>query len=247
MKFGFVIPVYNHGRTLENVVSKLTQYNVPIIVIDDGNDAENKAAIASTVNAHSEVVLVTHEKNSGKGKAVINGVLKANEFGLTHIFQIDSDGQHDVSAVPSFIAEAEKFPNDIICSVPEYDESVPLARKNGRKISNTFARICTWDKSIEDVMCGFRIYPVAPFVKLLCHHAIIDRRMGFDVDVLVHLMWAGVNVQWRKVGVTYPKDCISNFRMVRDNITISLTFARLSLGMIVRSPILLYRVIHNRK
>ena len=38
MRYGFVIPVYNHGSTLETVVKKLTVHNLPIIVIDDGND-----------------------------------------------------------------------------------------------------------------------------------------------------------------------------------------------------------------
>ena len=37
-KFGFVIPVYNHGAALESVVKNLVQYNFPIIVVDDGND-----------------------------------------------------------------------------------------------------------------------------------------------------------------------------------------------------------------
>ena len=42
-KFGFVVPVYNHGSALESVVKNLVQYNFPIIVVDDGNDEKNKA------------------------------------------------------------------------------------------------------------------------------------------------------------------------------------------------------------
>ena len=38
MKYGFVIPVYNHGAALESVVKSLLQYDLPIIVVDDGND-----------------------------------------------------------------------------------------------------------------------------------------------------------------------------------------------------------------
>ena len=45
MRYGFVIPVYNHGSTLESVVQKLTVHNLPIIVSDDGNDEYNKAFI----------------------------------------------------------------------------------------------------------------------------------------------------------------------------------------------------------
>ena len=45
MKFGFVIPVYNHGSTLEFVVSNLDKYNFPMIVVDDGNDLKNKESL----------------------------------------------------------------------------------------------------------------------------------------------------------------------------------------------------------
>ena len=44
-KFGFVIPVYNHGAALESVVKNLVQYNFPIIVVDDGNDEKNPERI----------------------------------------------------------------------------------------------------------------------------------------------------------------------------------------------------------
>ena len=38
MNYGFVVPVYNHGSTLEFVVKQLSEYGFPIIVVDDGND-----------------------------------------------------------------------------------------------------------------------------------------------------------------------------------------------------------------
>ena len=38
MKYGFVIPVYRHGSTLEAVVKSLVSYNLPIIVVDDENE-----------------------------------------------------------------------------------------------------------------------------------------------------------------------------------------------------------------
>ena len=39
-KFGFVIPVYKHGSTIEAVVQSLLPYSYPIIIIDDGNNEE---------------------------------------------------------------------------------------------------------------------------------------------------------------------------------------------------------------
>ncbi len=246
MKSGFVIPVYNHGATLESVVSRLLAYKLPVIVVDDGNDADNRADIAAVAAAHGEVVLVTRPKNGGKGKAMNDGIRKAAELGLTHVFQIDSDGQHDVSRVPFFLAESERNPDAIICGYPEYDESVPRSRKNGREISNGWARVCAVNRGLVDVLCGFRIYPVAPYIKIINRQR-LDGRMGYDIDIIVRMSWSGVRVISHSVRVTYPKDGFSNFRAVRDNLHIAGTFSRLCAGMLVRLPILLVRAAKRRK
>ncbi len=247
MRRGFVVPVYRHGSTLESVVRKLTEFNCPIIVVDDGNDAENREFIRRTAENHSEVVLVTREKNGGKGKAMSDGVRKAAEMGLTHILQIDSDGQHDAGRISHFWRKAEEFPEAVICGYPEYDESAPSRRVNGRKIANGWIHFVTLSKDIKDALIGFRVYPVAPYKKLLDRHTVIDARMGYDIDILVHLYWTGVPVISESVKITYPQDGISTFRAVRDNLRIAGTYSRLVLGMIPRLPVLTARKLRRRR
>ena len=246
LKLGFVIPVYNHGSTIGSVVHSLAVYGRPIIVVDDGNDAPNKAQIRAAVDSCPFAVLVERRKNGGKGKAMTSGVLKAHELGLTHAFQIDSDAQHDASRAAFFIEAAEKYPEYVICGTPVFDESVPPSRKKGREISNRWARFVSLSDEIVDAMCGFRIYPVSPYIRLLDRRASVDARMGYDADILVHFVWSGVHVKSYPVRVTYPADGISNFRMVRDNIRISLSFTKLFLGMIVRLPISAFRALRKR-
>ena len=109
MKAVFVVPVYNHGSTLEAVVQSLLAYSLPVIIVDDGNDESQKAMIAQVVQNHAEkVILVTRKKNGGKGRAMNDGVRKAFELGYSHIFQVDADCQHDVSVCGKFLQEAEK-------------------------------------------------------------------------------------------------------------------------------------------
>ena len=245
MKYGFVVPVYNHGSALESVVKNIEGYNFPIIVVDDGNDEVNKKAIAEVVKNSPLCVLVTREKNGGKGKALADGVRKADELGLTHVLQIDSDGQHDAERVAHFVEVSMKNPDAIICAYPEYDESAPKHRVKGRAIANGWIHFVTLSNEIKDAMIGFRIYPVAPYIKLLNSPEVVDSRMGYDIEVLVRLFWRNVPVISESVKVTYPVDGVSNFRVVRDNIRISLTYTRLCLGMIVRLPVLIYRKIRK--
>ncbi len=244
-KFGFVIPVYRHGSTLENVVKQLLHYNYPLIVIDDGNDEENRKLINAVAEKYESVSLVTRQKNGGKGRAMTDGIIRAHELGLTHILQVDSDGQHDIGRTDFFLSESEKHPEALICGYPEYDESVPKHRLNGRRIANAWIHIVTLSTEIKDALIGFRVYPVEPYYRMIRRHTIIDTHMGYDTDILVHYSWKGVQIISQPVKIRYPEDGISTFRMVRDNLHISLTFARLCIGMILRLPVLLGRKIRR--
>lgn len=246
MTGGIIIPVYNHGKACVAVVDGLLQYNYPIMLVDDGNGEETKSYLRQIVSAHPQVILlVTLKKNSGKGGAFAAGIAKATELGWTHALQIDADGQHDITRTPFFFEQAEQHPNALICGYPEYDQTAPSHRKNGRKFANTWAKVVSFESNIQDSLCGFRVYPVAETHRLFTHgHC--DKRMGFDIDILIRLIWRGVPYAFFPVGVTYPADGISNFRMVRDNARISWVYTKLCCGMLVRLPFLLAKVIRRK-
>lgn len=243
-KNGILIPVYRHGKACMQVVENLLPYGMQIILVDDGNAEETKECLTQIVKEHPQVLLVTLEKNQGKGGAFAAGMDKAHETGLTHVLQIDADGQHDCRAVPFFFEKSAQNPKALICGYPVYDESVPSARKNGRTFANTWTKIVTWEGGIKDAMCGFRIYPVEKTWQLTKKRR-FDQRMGFDIDILAKLLWKNMPFAFYPVNVTYPQDGISNFNVVRDNITISRVFTFLCIGMILRIPLLTVRKIRK--
>lgn len=228
------------------MVQKLAGYGLPAILVDDGSDAETKGYLAKILADTPSAILVTLEKNGGKGAAVMAGIDRARAEGLTHVLQIDADGQHDTERAGFFLEESAAHPEAIICGRPEYDNSVPLIRKNGRKVANTWAKIVTLSRDLPDVLCGFRVYPVERS-RHICRYAFIDKRMGFDTEILVRLYWKHVPVRFYPVRVSYPQDGVSHFRPVRDNIGISLVFTRLCIGMIIRLPFLLASRLRGRR
>ena len=136
MRQGFVIPVYNHGNTLESVVSALNQYQLPIIVVDDGNDQANKNFIQAAARKFQNITLVTNKRNRGKGWSVCRAVKLAHQMGITHLFQIDADGQHDSqSACRDFLEASKANPDALICGVPEFDSTLPSARAKAKKFT----------------------------------------------------------------------------------------------------------------
>ena len=246
MKQGFIIPVYRHGKTACFIAGQLAVMGLPVILIDDGNEAETQRELGECANSIAAVVPARLERNSGKGAAVIRGLQKAAELGLTHVLQIDADGQHDTGMVKFFLEESAKHPDKIICGYPEFDESAPNSRVTGRKISIFWGSIVTLSMEFKDMLCGFRVYPVDASLRA-AGSIFIDKRMGFDPEILVRLYWNNVLPVFHPIKVIYPKDGISNFRMVRDNIRISCMFARLFTGMLLRLPLLVMRNIKRGK
>ena len=241
----FLIPVYNHGKACVSVVDNLAPYcgrkGIKIILVDDGNAEDTKNCLLHIKNTHSDLVeLVVLPKNQGKGGAFKAGVIRAGELGFSHVLQLDADGQHDSTRADFFFERAELNPSALICGYPEYDETAPSHRKNGRKFANSWCAIVTWEGGIKDSLCGFRVYPVSETLAFMKRHG-FDQRMGFDIEILVKLIWVGLKYEFHPVKVTYPSDGISNFRVFQDNVRISWVFTRLCTGMLLRIPKLIFR------
>ena len=238
--------MYRHGRTACPIAEKLAASGLPVILIDDGNDEENKAMLAECAARTRGVELVRLDKNSGKGGAFTKGIERAKELGLTHVLQIDADGQHDLREVDFFLEQSAAHPDMIICGYPEFDNTAPRSRVTGRKISNFWAAVVTLSTELKDVLCGFRVYPVDAALRIT-GNPFLDKRMGFDAEILVRLYWNRVYPVFHPVKVKYPDDGVSNFRVLRDNIRISWVFTRLCVGMIFRLPFLLANKIKRGK
>ena len=197
------------------------------------------------------IKLLNRDSNGGKGAAVIDGLQEANRRGYTHAFQIDADGQHDLSCLPEFVMAARRHPDAMILGYPRYDQSAPLVRRTGRWLSHMFIWINTLSFNIRDSMCGFRIFPISPILEII-GTANIGRYMDFDPELCVRVCWKRITIINLPVRVTYPEGGKSNFRIKQDNILISLMHTRLFFGMLARFPVLLSArirtaIFNNRK
>lgn len=236
-----VVPVYNHPATIVGVTREILAQGLRCILVDDGSAPACAEVLDAILAEHRDrVSLVRLAHNQGKGAAMEAGFRAAAARGHTHVLQIDADGQHACADIPLFLQQARARPEAVVAGCPVYDDSVPRARLYGRYATHVWVWINTLSLDIRDSMCGFRVYPLASLLPLL-DAVRIGRRMDFDSDVIVRLHWRGVPVVNQPTRVTYPRDGISHFRMGRDNVRISLMHARLFLGMLWRSPLLLWR------
>jgi glycosyltransferase involved in cell wall biosynthesis len=234
-----VIPVYNHERAVGAVVAGVAAQGLHIFLVDDGCSELCRRELRRLSEA-PHTTLLRHEVNQGKGAAVLTGMRAAHERGFTHAVQIDADGQHTLADVSRLVDEARAYPRALVCGYPVFDASIPAVRYYGRYLTHAMVWLETLSLDIRDSMCGLRLYPLDQVVALL-GHAHIGARMDFDTEIIVRMHWRNVPMRWIPTRVSYPTDGVSHFRMFFDNARMTSLHIRLTLGMLVRAPMLLWR------
>jgi len=185
--------------------------------------------------------VLVRAKNSGKGAAVLYGLRAALARGFTHALIMDSDGQHPTERIPAFMAASLAAPAAMVLGEPVFDERAPRLRVNGRKISNWWTNVETLWIGIHDSLFGFRVYPIAPLVRVMRFQPWM-RRFDFDVEAVVRLCWRGVRPINLPAKVEYfrtDEGGVSHFNYLRDNVLLTWMHMRLFAEFLLRLPALL--------
>lgn len=238
-----LIPSYNPGpKVLDTVRAALAQWAPVWVVVDGSTDgsAERLQELSGEVEGLRVIVL---PENRGKGSAVLEGITRAAAEGYSHALTMDSDGQHPADLIPAFMTASQADPAAMVLGKPVFDADAPALRVNGRKVSNGWANLETLWMGIGDSLYGFRVYPIAPLVKIMRANRFM-RRFDFDPEAVVRLCWAGV----RPINIDAPvryfradQGGVSHFRYLRDNTLLTWMHTRLFLGFLLRLPLLLVR------
>jgi glycosyltransferase involved in cell wall biosynthesis len=228
----FVIPTYNHGRTVREIATQAAATGCPVWVVDDGSTDETPREIENL----DGVTVIRHPENRGKGAALITG-LNAAAPQARWVVSVDADGQHSpAEAVHLLDAVVGLDRPAIVLGRREgmHDTTIPWTSRFGRGFSNFWVR-ASGGPRVSDSQTGFRVYPAR---EVLCL-PVESRRFQFEVEVLVLAHRAGIDVVEVPVSVVYgpPGGRVSHFRPWRDFWRNSSTFTRL----IVRRPLRVHR------
>lgn len=214
-----LIPTYNNGGTIADVIKDVAQYTEDIIVVNDGA-TDNTAEM---LTGFPEVHIVSYSPNRGKGHALQTGFKEADKLGYKYAITIDSDGQHYAKDLLIFIEYLEQYDGEeevlLIGARNMTTENVPGKSSFGNRFSNFWFWVNTGNK-LPDTQSGYRLYPVHKLTK----KKYFTRKYEFEIEVIVRAAWSGVKVDYVPVSVYYPKpeERVSHFRPFKDFTRISL-------------------------
>lgn len=133
-----VIPVFNEGEVIRDVVVNAAKTFPNIVCVDDGSRDNSAAEIKAaarvvTPEGGGGIRLVRHPVNLGQGAAIQTGVEYARaQPGARYFVTFDADGQHQVHDVVAMVDRLRTEPVDIVVGTRFADgrsESVPLLKR----------------------------------------------------------------------------------------------------------------------
>ena len=243
-----LIPSYNPGEKVFETVRAARACWTPVWVVVDGSTDGTAARLTALAAEDPGLEVFVHERNRGKGAALLSGFTAALARGYTHALTLDSDGQHPAECIAAFMQASLAAPAAMVLGVPRFDASAPRIRVLGRRIPNGWARLETLGAGIGDSLFGMRVYPLAPLVAEMRRRRGM-RRFDFDVEAAVRLSWRGVPALNLPAPVRYfsaAEGGVSHFRYGRDNALLTAMHVRLFFGFLARLPRLVARRLRRR-
>lgn len=125
-----VIPCYNEGSVIQDVIENARKTFPNIVAVNDGS-ADDSAERIHAAGAH----LVNHPVNLGQGAAIQTGVEYARmQPGAEYLVTFDADGQHQVKDVVAMLERLRTEPIDIIVGTRfgrprKEDDQVPWIKR----------------------------------------------------------------------------------------------------------------------
>ncbi|MCI5222984.1 MAG: glycosyltransferase family 2 protein [Candidatus Electrothrix sp. AR4] len=229
MNPAIIIPVYNHGKQIGEVIHKTRQLGLPIFVVDDGSSDSTK----DILQAIEGITVLRHPENLGKGAALLTGFRAAE--GYNWALTLDGDGQHHPEDAELFLRAVQDDERCLVIGKRQgmkNNVNVPWTSRFGRGFSN-FWVWAAGGSFLADSQSGFRLYPLPEAL----HLDVQSRRYQFEVEILVKARQRGITLKEVPIQVVYqPKGIrVSHFQPWQDFQRNSITFNRLIWNRIIRS------------
>ena len=215
-----VIPAFNEGSTIADLIEQTLPLVDWVIVVDDGS-IDDTANIAERAGAK----VLRHTRNSGKAAALATGFGAALKTSASVVVTLDGDGQHRPQDILSLKRAGDGDNNFVIGVRSLQRENVPWLRGLANRCADRWISIAAGQR-IEDSQSGFRLYPRKLLEELDLAGA---RELGFAIEseILIEACWRGYQICTVAIPAIYNDSLrASHYRSIKDTLVIVSAVAR---------------------
>ena len=155
----FIVPAYNEAANIEDVLNRV--YALPlraeVIAIDDGSSDATPRILERWSETHG-LVLLRHERNSGKGAAVRSGIARSN--GAIVVIQ-DADMEYDPADVVDLVRPIVEGYADVVYGSRLTGGRPQRAYMFWHLVGNRLLALLTnvlWNTTITDMETGYKAF-----------------------------------------------------------------------------------------
>jgi len=215
-KVSVVIPAYNEGSTIGNIVDELKSLypDFEIIVIDD-HSSDNTAQAAKEAGA----LVHSHPYNIGNGASIKTGIRIAN--GDIMVF-MDGDGQHHPKDIKRLIEHLHEY--DMVVGCRSKESTVNAGRNVANKIYNWLASYVA-NFSIKDLTSGFRAVKsdIARDISYL-----LPNSYSYPTTMTLSIIKCGRTIKYIPINSKKRKAGTSKINIIKDGIRFFLIILKIA-------------------
>ena len=201
-----LIPCFNEEKTVVDVLRMVLDaqvihgINKEIILIDDGSSDSTPASIQHFINENpgSQIKLITHEKNMGKGACIKSGLQHAT--GEVFIIQ-DSDMEYDASEYNKLLNPIVRGYADVVYGSrfrgSEAHRVLFFLHTVGNKMLTFWSNLFT-GLNLTDMETGFKMFKTDVIRQI----RLKENRFGFEPEVTAKISRVK-NIRIYEVGISY--------------------------------------------
>jgi glycosyltransferase involved in cell wall biosynthesis len=186
-RVGVVVPAYDEEALIGATLGGIPPLVDRIIVVDDGSS--DKTGERAVETGDSRVEVLTHERRSGVGAAILTGYRRALEDGLDVVAVMNGDNQMDPEDLPALVEPIARGELDYAkanrLSTGQAWQLIPKTRFFGNAVLSMLTKIASGYWHVADSQSGYTVVS-----REMLERLDLDRvytSYGFPNDMLVHL------------------------------------------------------------
>lgn len=215
-----VLPSLDPDAKFRGVVEGLVNKGFEhIVIVNDGSAEENLHWFEEAAQYENCVVL-HHEVNKGKGRALKNAFnyVVENLPEVEGLITIDGDGQHLLEDIVACGERMLETGDGVVLGCRDFNQpGIPPRSVAGNKTTSRFFRLL-FNIKLADTQTGLRAIP-AKYLRDFCQ--IDGERFEYETNMLLNMKRMGIPFIEQPIATVYdPDDYSSHYNAVKDSIRI---------------------------